>query len=58
MKNTMEILKKLRGSQERERKVMMHNEKVYSCNLCVDSREGEYFCGVKGKVRSLLYQIY
>jgi len=31
-------MKKIRGSQERERKMMVHKEKVYSYNLGADSR--------------------
>jgi len=33
--------------------VKLHRDKVYSYNLGLDSREDEYSCGIKKKIRSL-----
>ena len=33
MENTKEILKKIRGSQEREEQVKVHRQKLYSCRI-------------------------
>ena len=47
----MKKVENIKAKKERS-KVEVHREKVYSCNLSLDSREREYSCGMK-KVISL-----
>ena len=52
-------LEEVIGSQERERKVTMHKEKIYSCNLLKFKRKMNTLVGIKEKgMLDLLYQVY